>query len=92
MTTGAAEEFVYIMKNLGRATVIGEVTHGGCHPPETFRVADSDVYLSVPVTRSDALQGHSWEGVGISPHIPVSADAALDTAKELLNKHFSGQK
>uniref|UniRef100_A0A3B3T5P0 Retinol binding protein 3 n=1 Tax=Paramormyrops kingsleyae TaxID=1676925 RepID=A0A3B3T5P0_9TELE len=91
-TMGAAEEFVYIMKKLGRATVIGEVTRGGCHPPETFRVADSDVYLSVPVTRSDALQDHGWEGVGISPHIPASADAALDTAKELLNEHFGGQK
>lgn len=92
VTTGAAEEFVFIMKRLGRAMIIGEATRGGCHPPETFRVGESDVFLSIPISHSDDAQGPSWEGAGIAPHIPVPADAALDTAKGILNKHFSGQK
>ncbi|ROJ44605.1 Retinol-binding protein 3 [Anabarilius grahami] len=92
VTAGAAEEFVFIMKRLGRAMIIGEATRGGCHPPETFRVGESDVFLSIPISQSDAAQGPSWEGAGIAPHIPVPADAALDTAKGILNKHFSGQK
>ncbi|XP_042590664.1 retinol-binding protein 3-like [Cyprinus carpio] len=91
-TAGAAEEFVFIMKRLGRAMIIGEATHGGCHPPETFRVGESDIFLSIPISHSDTAQGPSWEGAGIAPHIPVPADAALDTAKSILNKHFSGQK
>ncbi|XP_016383191.1 retinol-binding protein 3-like [Sinocyclocheilus rhinocerous] len=91
-TAGAAEEFVFIMKRLGRAMIIGETTHGGCHPPETFSVGESDIFLSIPISHSDTAQGPSWEGAGIAPHIPVPADAALDTAKGILNKHFSGQQ
>ncbi|XP_016368879.1 retinol-binding protein 3 [Sinocyclocheilus rhinocerous] len=90
-TAGAAEEFVFIMKRLGRAMIIGETTRGGCHPPETFRVGESDIFLSIPISHSDTAQGPSWEGAGIAPHIPVPADAALDTAKAILFKHFSGQ-
>ncbi|XP_016296309.1 retinol-binding protein 3-like [Sinocyclocheilus anshuiensis] len=91
-TAGAAEEFVFIMKRLGRAMLIGETTHGGCHPPETFSVGESDIFLSIPISHSDTAQGPTWEGAGIAPHIPVPADAALDTAKGILNKHFSGQQ
>ncbi len=89
-TAGAAEEFVFIMKRLGRAMIIGETTHGGCHPPETFSVGE--IFLSIPISHSDTAQGPSWEGAGIAPHIPVPADAALDAAKGMLNKHFSAPK
>lgn len=92
VTTGAAEEFVYIMKKVGRAMIIGEVTNGGSHPPEKFRVGETDVFLSIPVIHSDTTHGPAWEGAGISPHIPVPADTALDKAKEILNKHLTGQK
>ncbi|KPP68996.1 retinol-binding protein 3-like [Scleropages formosus] len=91
-TASAAEEFVYIMKKLGRAMIVGETTNGGCHPPEHFHLADGNMYLSIPVTHSDTTHGPAWEGAGISPHIPVPADAALDTAREILNKHLRGQK
>ncbi|XP_012675840.1 retinol-binding protein 3-like [Clupea harengus] len=92
VTAGAAEEFVFIMKRLGRAMIIGETTAGGSHPPVTFRVGESSLFLSIPITHSDTSQGPAWEGAGIAPHIPVPADAALDTAKGILNKHFAGQK
>ncbi|KAG9346123.1 hypothetical protein JZ751_007941 [Albula glossodonta] len=92
VTAGAAEEFVYIMKKLGRAMIVGAVTSGGSHPPEKFRIGETDIFLSIPVTHSDTTQGPAWEGAGISPHIPVPAEAALDTAKGILNKHFAGQK
>ncbi|CAB1311935.1 unnamed protein product [Coregonus sp. 'balchen'] len=91
-TAGAAEEFVYIMKKHGRAMVVGETTNGASHPPETFRVGESNVFLSIPTTHSDTAQGPAWEGAGVTPHIPVPADAALDTAKGILNKHFAGAK
>ncbi|KAM4624146.1 retinol-binding protein 3 [Polymixia lowei] len=91
-TAGAAEEFVYIMKKLGRAMIVGETTAGGSHPAETFPVGETDVFLSIPTVRSDTAAGPAWEGAGIAPHIPVSADDALNTAKGILNKHFAGQK
>ncbi|KAM7371140.1 hypothetical protein PAMP_010631 [Pampus punctatissimus] len=91
-TAGAAEEFVYIMKKLGRAMIIGETTAGGSHPPKTFRVGETDIFLSIPTVHSDTTAGPAWEGAGIAPHIPVAADAALETAKGILNKHISGQK
>ncbi|KAK6301958.1 hypothetical protein J4Q44_G00280110 [Coregonus suidteri] len=91
-TAGAAEEFVYIMKKHGRAMIVGETTNGASHPPETFRVGESELFLSIPTTHSDTAQGPAWEGAGVTPHIPVPADAALDTAKGILNKHFAGTK
>ncbi|XP_032358761.1 retinol-binding protein 3 isoform X2 [Etheostoma spectabile] len=91
-TAGAAEEFVYIMKKLGRAMIIGETTAGASHPPETFRVGETDIFLSIPTIHSDTTAGPAWEGAGIAPHIPVPADAALETAKGIFNKHFAGQK
>ncbi|XP_028819799.1 retinol-binding protein 3 [Denticeps clupeoides] len=91
-TAGAAEEFIFIMKRLGRAMIIGETTLGGFQPPKTFRIGESDVYLSVPTAHSDTTMGPGWEGAGIIPHIPVSAEAALNTAKGILNKQFGGQK
>lgn len=91
-TAGAAEEFVYIMKKLGRAMIVGETTAGASHPAQVFRVGETDTFLSIPTVHSDTAAGPAWEGIGITPHIPVSAEAALGTAKGILNKHFAGQK
>uniref|UniRef100_UPI0037E75EEB retinol-binding protein 3 n=1 Tax=Semicossyphus pulcher TaxID=241346 RepID=UPI0037E75EEB len=92
VTAGAAEEFVYIMKKLGRAMIVGETTAGDSHPPKIFSVGETGVSLSIPTIHSDTSTGPAWEGTGITPHIPVSADAALGTAKGIFNKHFAGQK
>ncbi|KAM6898027.1 retinol-binding protein 3 [Lycodopsis pacificus] len=91
-TAGAAEEFVYIMKKLGRAMIVGETTAGSSHPPKNFRVGETDIFLSIPTVHSDTVAGPAWEGAGVAPHIPVPADAALETAKGILNKNFAGQK
>ncbi|XP_057682358.1 retinol-binding protein 3 [Corythoichthys intestinalis] len=91
-TAGAAEEFVFIMKRLGRAMIVGETTFGGSHPPKTFQVGDSDIFLSIPTVHSDNSMAPSWEKSGIAPHIPVAAAAALETAKGIFNKHLAGQK
>ncbi|XP_069575457.1 retinol-binding protein 3 isoform X1 [Brachyistius frenatus] len=92
VTAGAAEEFVYIMKKLGRAMIVGGTTAGASHPPKTFRVGETDVFLSISTVHSDTTAGPAWEGAGITPHIPVPADAALETAKAIFNKHVAGQK
>lgn len=72
--------------------IVGETTAGASHPPQIFRVGETDVFLSIPTVHSDTAAGPAWEGAGIAPHIPASAEAALGTAKGILNKHFTGQK
>ncbi|MED6268865.1 hypothetical protein CHARACLAT_027047 [Characodon lateralis] len=91
-TAGAAEEFVYIMKKLGRAMIIGETTAGASHPPKIFPVGKSNIFLSIPTVHSDTSAGPAWEGVGVQPHIPAAADAALEVAKGIFNKHLGGQQ
>ncbi|XP_062926770.1 retinol-binding protein 3 [Mobula hypostoma] len=91
VTSGAAEQFAFVMKRVGRALIVGELTSGGCHPPQTYHVDDTDLYLTMPTIRSSSLGGTSWEGAGVAPHINVPAATALETAKEILRSHLHGR-
>lgn len=80
-TFSAAEEFSYNLKNLKRATLIGEVTGGGAHPggPE---IVNDNFIINVPKGRAiNPITNTNWEGVGVEPHIKVSQDKALTTAQ-----------
>lgn len=79
-TFSGAEEFTYNMKNLKRATVIGETTGGGAHPTRAM-IVQEDFILRVPYARAiNPVSKTNWEGSGVTPDIAVPAAEAFDRA------------
>jgi retinol-binding protein 3 len=82
-TFSAAEDFTYAVKNLKRATIVGETTGGGAHPTRGCRV-DDHFLIGVPFARSiSTITKTDWEGTGVEPDVKAPADQALDVAKNL---------
>jgi C-terminal processing protease CtpA/Prc len=79
-TFSGAEEFSYNLKNLKRATIVGETTGGGAHPGGTERLGDYFTAF-IPSGRAiNPITKTNWEGTGVEPDIKVAADDALKTA------------
>jgi len=82
-TFSGAEEFSYNLKNLKRATLIGETTGGGAHPVDGHRI-DDHFMIVVPIARAiNPVSKTNWEGIGVIPDVPAEASAALDVAVKL---------
>jgi retinol-binding protein 3 len=80
-TFSAAEEFSYNLKNLKRATIIGETTGGGAHPGGTVNATDRFT-VWIPSGRAiNPISNTNWEGTGVAPDIEVSSDQALEVAQ-----------
>ena len=80
-TFSGAEEFTYNLKNLKRATIIGETTGGGAHPGGMFRMSPH-FGVFVPTGRAiNPITKTNWEGTGVTPDIAVPADQALLVAR-----------
>ncbi len=95
-TFSAAEEFAFDLSNLGRATIVGETTRGGGNTV-AMGVFDFDGFrmgVHLPFGRAyDPETNEGWEGVGITPHIEVPADQALDVAyADALNKLIEAEE
>ena len=79
-TFSGAEEFSYNLKNLKRATIIGETTGGGAHPGGTVRLSEN-FGAFVPVGRAiNPISKTNWEGTGVEPDIKVPKEQALKIA------------
>jgi hypothetical protein len=79
-TFSTGEEFSFDLKNLHRATLIGERTGGGAHTVGPHRL-DDHFYIRVPFGRMfDPVTKADWEGVGVEPDVTVAATDALDDA------------
>jgi hypothetical protein len=82
-TGSAAEEFTYNLKNLERATIIGETTGGGAHTV-TYHAFDFEKFrvgLKLPSGRAiSPITETNWEGTGVTPHIDVPSKDALAKA------------
>jgi hypothetical protein len=80
VTGSGGEAFAYILKSMGRATVVGESTLGAAHTTgmeivqEQFQVEFPSGRSISPFTQGD------WEGVGVQPDIAVPPEEALHAA------------
>jgi len=82
-TFSGAEEFTYNLKNLKRATIIGETTGGGAHPVSGHRL-DEHFMIGVPFARAvNPISKTNWEGTGVEPDVKVPAGEALEVAKKM---------
>ncbi|MCA1614166.1 MAG: peptidase, partial [Acidobacteria bacterium] len=80
-TFSGAEEFSYNLKNLKRATIVGETTGGGAHPGGGHRVGEHFM-MFVPTGRAiSPITKTNWEGTGVKPDIEVPAEQALTVAR-----------
>ena len=86
-TFSGAEEFTYNLKNLKRATIVGETTGGGAHPVAGHRI-DDHFLIGVPFARAiNPISKTNWEGAGVEPDVKVPAADALETAQKLAAQH-----
>lgn len=85
-TFSAGELFSFDLKNLERATLVGEATGGGAHPVRPYRI-DDHFFIRIPFGRfMDPVTKSDWQGTGVQPDIDVAAADALDEAV----RHASG--
>jgi hypothetical protein len=92
-TFSGAEEFTYNLKNMKRATIVGETTGGGAHP-QRMEILSDRFAMGIPFARAvNPISKTNWEGTGIEPDVKVPADQALDKAQQLaLEKLAAGEK
>jgi hypothetical protein len=79
-TVSGGEELAYDLKALRRATLIGETTVGAANPGDGHTLDDWFV-ISVPGAHPvNPITKMNWEGIGVRPDVPVSANAAVQEA------------
>ena len=79
-TGSAAEEFSFVLQNLGRATIVGDRTAGAGHVVRTFDVGHGFV-AGVSIARvTDPRSNREWERVGVQPDVRVPPEQAREAA------------
>jgi C-terminal processing protease CtpA/Prc len=82
-TFSGAEEFSYNLKNLKRATIVGETTGGGAHPGGGRRL-NEHFMMFIPTGRAiNPITKTNWEGTGVKPDVEAPAEQALHVARLL---------
>ena len=80
----AAEDFSYTMKNLKRATLIGETSGGAANSGESVRLS-GHFNLFLPNARGvSPITKTNWEGTGVTPDIKVLGEDALKKAQRII--------
>jgi C-terminal processing protease CtpA/Prc len=82
-TFSGAEEFTYNLKNLERATIVGETTGGGAHPVRPERLDDRFIMMIPYMRAQNPVSKTNWEGTGVEPDVKTTAGEALEKAQAL---------
>lgn len=84
-TFSAGEYFAYVIQALGRATLVGDHTHGGVNPYDDYKLDDHFVGSVTYSSPTIVATGSNWTG-GVKPDTSVAAAEALTTAQSLALK------
>ena len=79
MTASACEHLTLALKGTERATIVGGRTRGAGHFGNVQQFGDGRFDVFVPVGRTyDPKTNKGWEGDGITPHVQVMPEKALE--------------
>ncbi len=83
-TQSAAEYFVYNVKMLKRATIVGETTAGHQHSGAFYRINDQfGMGIQQLAPPDNPYPAKGWEVIGVEPDVKVSSTDALAAARRL---------
>ncbi len=82
-TASGAEEFAYVLKMMGRATIVGENTRGAANPVDILPVLDRFVIWLPIGTPTNPISKDNWEGKGVFPDYEIKQEKALEKAHML---------
>lgn len=82
-TGSAAESFAYMLKHLGRATIIGETTVGAGNGASHHTVNDRFIVQVSSEETINAVTKTSFEQVGVIPHIKTTSAHAFTKGYQL---------
>jgi len=89
ITQSEPEMLTAALKEYGRATVIGETTHGALNGLTAgMPLPDRVGILAIPINRSISPKGREYEGIGVAPnrHIANKRSDYQDGKDEVLSK------
>ena len=91
-TASAGEDFTFVLKNMKRATIVGETTAGAGHNNANMNLGNG-FNASISFTRVvDPKTGAEWERIGVAPDVKVDQAKALDVAHALALKTIAANE
>jgi len=91
-TFSAAEDFAYALKNLKRATIVGETTGGGANSGEDLRLLPHFSAFMPTGRMVSPITQSNWEETGVAPDIAVCAGQALESAQRTILEKWAASE